>query len=159
MLLFVNAVTGQQAETDPGLKAEISKLSFIQGEWSGSGWMMGRDGQKHSFNQTEKVQFKLDQTLLLIEGQGKSDGEIIHDALAAVTFDKESGKYSFQSWLASGRSGSFPAELIDGKFYWYPNDYIRYILHINSDGQWYETGEMNRGGNWVQFFQMILDKH
>jgi hypothetical protein len=40
--------------------------------------MMGRDGSKHEFTQTEKVQFKLDSTALLIEGLGTDQGQLVH---------------------------------------------------------------------------------
>ena len=149
---------GQNFETDTEAQAEISKLRFIVGEWEGTGWMMGRDGKKHLFNQTEKVQFKIDSTALLIEGMGKTGGKTTHNALAIVSFDKEAGHYNFRSYLSSGRKGSFKAELKENKFYWYPRENMRYIIYLNDKGQWYELGEMNRGGQWFQFFEMTLDK-
>ncbi len=67
-------------------------------------------------------------------------------------------QYNFQSYMTDGRNGSFKTELIKNKLYWYPVDNFRYIIYINDEGQWYETGEMNRNDQWFQFFEMALDK-
>lgn len=140
------------------LKEEIKKLSFIVGEWKGEGWMLGRDGEKHNFTQTEKVQFKLDSTAILIEGLGKSGEEVIHNALAVLRFDPGENSYSFNSYLSTGLGGSFKGELIGDVFYWYPNENMRYIIKLNEQGKWFETGEINRNGSWFQFFEMTLYK-
>lgn len=149
---------GQSPTTDSIAKNEVNKLAFIVGEWEGEGWRMERDGQKHTFTQTEIIQFKLDNTAVLIEGLGKNNGQTIHNALAIITYNKAENNYSFNSYLSSGLGGSFKAELLDGKLYWYPNEYVRYIVSLNDKGQWYETGEMNRQDSWFQFFEMTLDK-
>ena len=75
ILLFLNLHVlsfGQEFKTDSLAQVEITRLQFMTGCWIGTGWMMGRDGQKHSFNLSENIQFKVDSTLLLIEGIGKS---------------------------------------------------------------------------------------
>jgi hypothetical protein len=157
-LFLITTAYSQGAETDKEAKEAISKLAFIVGDWSGTGWMMGRDGQKHTFMQTESIKFKVDSTVILIEGLGKDNGKIIHSALAIVTYNKVDKKYSFRSYLSTGRGGDFKADLSDGKFYWYPNETMRYVINLNDKGQWYETGEMKRENDWFQFFEMTLDK-
>ena len=148
----------QSFETDLEAKEHIKKLDFLVGKWEGSGWRIGQDGIKHNFDQTENVQFKINSTAILIEGKGFSNGQVIHNAMAVVTSDEDSGQYEFQSYLQNGMKGSFKAEIIEDKFYWYPNENVRYIISINEQGQWFETGEYNRSGNWMQFFEMSLSK-
>ena len=46
----------------------------------------------------------------------------------------------------------------EGKFYWFPNEQVRYIITLNEKGQWFEIGEYNMGDRWIQFFEMTLDK-
>lgn len=158
-LCWMHAVAvGQNFETDSLSKAEISRLSFIVGEWEGTGWMMSPDGQKHPFQQTENVQFKIDSTAILIEGLGKAGEKVIHNALAVISLDKAQGGYAFQSYLSNGRGGNFKAELKEDTLYWYPGENMRYIISLNEKGQWAEVGEMNRDGNWFQFLEMTLDK-
>lgn len=120
--------------------------------------MMKPDGTKSEFEQTEKIEFKLDSTAILIEGKGKSGGTIIHNALAIISYDREDQHYTFQSYLHNGRKGQFKAELIRDKFFWYPNEKMRYIITLNDQGQWFEIGEYNRNGSWYQFFEMTLDR-
>lgn len=157
-LLVPTMALAQIVETDAAAQAEIKKLSFLVGNWQGSGWMMGQDGSRHSFEQTENVGLKLDGTALLIEGQGRAEGRVVHNALAIITFNSNDSNYSFFSYLANGRKGDFKGELIDGTFYWYLNEGMRYVITINQQGEWFEKGEMNRGGNWFEFFEMTLRK-
>ena len=107
VLIFATAITAQSFETDSVSKSEVSKLAFITGQWKGTGWMMGMDKNKMAFEQTENIAFKLDNTVLLIEGQGKSNGKIIHNAMAIVTFNKETNCYNFESYLQNGRKGQY----------------------------------------------------
>jgi len=157
-MLFVTLSFSQSTETDSISKSKISRLEFMTGSWEGTGWMMGRDGTKSEFNQSEEIRFKLDSTMIIVEGVGTSQGKIVHNALAILTYNKKEDNYSFRSYLQNGQSGEFPAELIDKKLYWYPNDNVRYVIWTNEKGQWYETGEFLRGDSWTQFFEMALDK-
>ena len=140
----------------------MAKLDFLAGQWSGSGWMMQQGGVKHNFEQTENIRWKLDNTVLMIEGQGKSEGRIIHDALALISYNPHEEIYRFQSHLATGMSGDYTAELLDDQtFRWLlemPGRTIRYTITINEKGQWFETGEFKMGDNWMQFFEMTLEK-
>jgi hypothetical protein len=157
--LLINGLAfSQDFSTDSISKSEITKLEFLVGNWEGNGWLMGRDRTKSEFNQTEKIQFKLDSTAILIEGVGKSNGMITHNAMAIITYNKSNENYTFQSYLQNGRKGEFKGELIENKFYWYPSENMRYIIWLNEKGQWYETGEFNREGKWFQFFEMTLNK-
>jgi hypothetical protein len=157
-LLIANSTFSQSYKTDSLAKSEVSKLAFITGKWKGQGWMMGADRQKSEFDQSEDIQFKLDSTTILIEGLGKKNGSIIHNAMAIVSYNKKDTCYTFQSYLQNGRKGEFKGELINGKFYWYPNQNMRYIIELNEKGQWYEIGEFRRGEEWYQFFEMTLDR-
>ncbi len=157
-LLLFTFIQAQNTETDSLSKINIQKLDFLAGKWSGNGWMYGQDRNRYEFEQIEDIQFKLDSTTLLIEGLGRSDGKIIHNAMAIVSYNRENSDYGFNSYLANGRKGEFKAELIDDKFYWYPMENMRYIIEINPQGQWFEIGEFNQGDQWFKFFEMTLTK-
>ncbi|MGB3183720.1 MAG: hypothetical protein WBB45_20175 [Cyclobacteriaceae bacterium] len=147
---------GYEFNTDAKAKEEVSKIAWLTGEWEGSGWRMGMDRQKHTFRQHEMVQFKLDSTAILIEGKGHKDGEVIHDALAMMTYDDENDRYDFRTRLADGKGGNFYAELKGDTLYWYPGDTMRYIIYLDEQGRWYETGEVNHSGQWYQILEMTL---
>ncbi len=156
MTLYIPAKT-QTMDTDKSIQEKMQLLGFLEGSWKGKGWIMRSDG-KYAFDQTEKVQFKLDHTLMIIEGNGTAEGRNIHNALAVISWNKEGGNYNFQSWLATGQGGKFKAEIKDNKLYWYPSDNMQYVIWLNEKGQWAETGEMKRNGEWFRFFEMTLDK-
>ena len=159
-ILFVSnlALWAQPIQTNQEVKTAITQLDFLVGQWKGTGWIMGMDGQKHNYTQTELVQFKLDSTVILVEGLGKTGEVITHNALAIISYDTEEGTYNFRSYLSTGQGGTFKGELKDGTFIWYPNENMRYVININADKQWFEKGEMKRGENWFQFMEMTLDR-
>jgi hypothetical protein len=158
ILTFGYIGQAQMPTVDVELQQEMAKLEFMIGQWEGSGWTMGPDMQRHTFDQTENIQFKIAGTAILIEGLGTTEGTVSHNAMAVITYSKEKQHYLFRSFLFDGRSGEYKAELIDGKFHWYLNDEMRYIIHQNEKGQWYEIGQINRNGNWYPFFEMTLNK-
>ncbi|MBN3581507.1 hypothetical protein JYB64_03850 [Algoriphagus aestuarii] len=151
-------VQAQNYELNLESRKEIKKLEFLIGQWSGSGWMVNQNREKMTFEQKETVQLKINGTALLIEGEGTSEGEMIHNALAIITMSEGSGEYQFDSFLQSNQQGSFKAELIEDVLYWYPAENVRYVIRLNEKGQWFEIGEAKVGENWFQFFEMTLDK-
>lgn len=156
---FQGVAFGQQSnEINESAKAEVGRLSFLEGKWQGTGWMMAQDQKRYTFTQEENIQVKLGGTALLIEGLGTSEGKVIHNALAIVTDSEGEGKFEFTSFLQNGRKGTYKAELISDKFYWFPTEQVRYIIEINEKGEWFEVGEYNAGGNWIKFFEMTLEK-
>jgi hypothetical protein len=120
--------------------------------------MVAQDQKRYNFEQEENIQIKLGGTAVLIEGRGTSEGIVIHNALAIITDDEGDGQYEFTSFLQNGRKGTFKAELIGEKLFWYPAMQVRYIIEISADGKWLEIGEYNTGGSWVKFFEMKLSK-
>jgi len=158
LLMGAATLAAQDNQADRESQPAMQQLEFMTGEWKGTGWMMGRDGSRHNFDQTEKVQFKLDNTVILVEGLGKTDGVVTHNALAIISYNKAAQNYSFHSYLSSGLENTFTGELKEDTFTWYLNENMRYVLRINEEGQWDEKGEMNRGGQWFQFMEMKLDR-
>ena len=162
LILFVLLVSVQVfpqniIKTDSIVSVKIKELGFMVGNWEGDGWILGEHG-KSEFQQTEKIQFKLDSTAILIEGQGKWNGEVVHDALAILTFNKKENNYTFRSYLPNGQNSAFKAEVLDKKLYWYPGKNVRYIIWEKENGQWFEKGEFKKDEKWTQFFEMTLNK-
>lgn len=150
-------VSAQDWETDKAAQTELKKLAFLVGEWKGSGWMMGMDRMKQSFEQTEQFRFMLDSTVIMNESQRIMEDKAVQRSLNIVTF-KESGHYDFQYLLPSGQKSTSKSELKDGKLFWYPMDFIRYTIQLDDQGRLFEKGEINKGGNWYQFSEITLEK-
>jgi hypothetical protein len=137
---------------------KMAPLTFLEGKWKGSGWMMGQDRVRQNFEQEEIIELKLSGTMLQIEGIGTAEGKAVHHALALIQPVEEDGQYEFTSFLQSGMRGTYPAQLEGGKLIWKPTDQVRYIIQLNEKGQWNEIGEYNAGNAWYKFFEMTLDK-
>lgn len=168
ILCLIWTVAGAQVDSQKALDAveAMEKLSFLQGEWSGSGWQMNEQGQKMPFYQTEKIEFLGDGHVLLIQGRGitradSAESKVIHNAVAMITHS-EGSSYHFDAYAAGRGKGNHKSELIEpGKFQWYmdtPRGQIRYLISVDESGQWQETGEFNTGSSWFPFFEMILKR-
>ncbi len=164
MLLFfgVNAFA-QMPEMSEEHRQALDQLDFMAGKWAGSGWMFIQGGKRVTFEQTEDIQWKAGKAALAIEGKGHSEGKVIHDAFAVITYDPQKKTYDFNSVLASGMGGKFTAKILaENTFEWkmeMPGRTITYVITLNDKGQWYEKGMVKMGeGQEFQFFEMTLDR-
>jgi hypothetical protein len=117
----------------------------------------------------ENIQFKLDDTILLVEGLGKSKDasgkeSVSHNALGILTFDVASKQYKFKSYLANGRSTDAWFNVTgENQYQWgfdSPQGKIKYSITIDPVKKtWNEFGEFSADGtNWSKFFEMNLTK-
>jgi len=81
-------------------RATMKKLSFLVGEWSGEGRILRGADEPLELVQTEKVEYKLDGLVLMIEGIGrnKADGKVALQALGVVSYDDEAGTYHMRAY-------------------------------------------------------------
>lgn len=157
--LFAGSLLAQmQPSPAPHVEA-MKKFAFLAGEWRGEGWVEMMPGQRHNYEQSERVEFRQHGTILSIVGQGKdkATGELVHDAFAVLSFDPASGKYTMTSWAYPGRRGSFEIKPEAEGFEWGMKNgpaTIRYRMKLTAEGVWHETGEMTLDGqNWRQFLE------
>ncbi len=161
--LFAPPVSAAEAPDKAAHQAAMQKLAFLEGEWEGGGSIAMGPGQRSTFAQSERIQFKHDGTLLLIEGQGRSPetGAIVHDALAVVTFDPLTGKYKFRSFAAVGRFVDTEATVSGNTMVWGWNagpQKIRYTTTVEH-GVWRAAGERSTdGATWIVFFEMTVKR-
>jgi len=148
---------------------EMRKLDFLLGDWKGEASIQMGPGKPQPALQTERVQSKLGGKALLVEGLGKrkledgTAGEVVHEALALLSWDEATKKYRFDAWTE--RAGYVEAwlEVADNKAVWGfdtpQGGKIRYTIALNEKGQWHEAGEFSRDGtSWLPFFEMTLTK-
>ncbi|MEQ9230757.1 MAG: hypothetical protein RIF46_08730, partial [Cyclobacteriaceae bacterium] len=91
---------GVAQTTEEVCKEKIKALSFMQGEWSGGGWMMTQETGRVEFTQTEQIELGLNGALVHIAGQGwDKEGKMIHNAMAIVSFDPTANEYAMHSFL------------------------------------------------------------
>jgi len=124
-------------------RAAMDRLSFLDGSWRGSAWMLGRDGGR-TLTQTERAGPFLNGTVRVVEGRGyEADGTTGFNALGVISYNPDTQSYSFSAW-AQGHGGVFPFRLTDTGFVWEtpagPGAVIRYTATVR-DGSWHEVGE------------------
>jgi len=145
-------------------RAAIQRLDFMVGHWKGEAWML-RGAERVQTTMTETIERKLGGVVLLVEGtgaipgEGTAPGRVVHNALAVVSFDAQSGGYVMRSYVASGLWGDFALTPIEGGVSWsreVPGGRVRNTAKIGN-GEWHEVGEFSRDGTtWTQIMEMKL---
>ena len=171
MILFsCNSFLFAQDTTAPVTSVEA--ISFMEGTWEGSGWIMGKDRQRKTFSQKEIIQPKVHGQALVIDGLGyevdaggKQTDKVIHNAFGVISFNPELKKVTMITFSEMG--GRMESELIsldNKKLQWgfknpQNNSTIRFTEDFTEEGKWHETGEVSMDGkNWFKFFEMDLVK-
>lgn len=170
LLAFLIAPWSTIAQQPPSAavaKEAMAKLSKMVGKWEGEATVQLGPGQTHKVKQTENVQWKLDGTVLLVEGLGKekaADGEekVVFQAMAICAFEAKSKSYKFHTFRDNGMGAIANAEVTDTGMIWGFEDgrggKIRYTITIKDD-IWTEIGEyLVEGQPARQFFDMTVKR-
>jgi len=154
------AATGASSAS-ASFSERMTPLAGLEGEWSGSGWMLLPNGNRETFNSRETVSRRLSGAALLVEGQHRStrNGEMVHDAMAMIVWDPRASTYRIRTALANGMSGDYPLEVTANGFAWRmdtPGGRIDYVAEVRGD-TWVERGRRTGAdGRSVDFFEMTL---
>ncbi len=129
---------------------QMKKLAFLAGHWSGPVSISQGPGEPLHLTQTEKVEYKLDGLVLLIEGKSTgADGKSQFEALATIAYDDMTKTYRFRAYndgryldtemivAADGFSWGFAAGPAK----------ISNTMHLSPKGEWQETTEVVFGSN------------
>lgn len=145
-------------------KAAIAKLDWMVGAWEGSGWIDSPAGRQ-TFRQTEAIEKRLGDGLLLVEGKGYAGAPeaLVFNAFAVISFDDRAGRYNFRSYTRGHVTDAQAVFLPNGAFQWTmtpPGTTIRYTITQPQPGKWNEVGERSAdgGATWTKFFEMNLTK-
>jgi hypothetical protein len=171
-ILVMNACFQLSAQQQTS-EAHQQKMAVLQnwiGRWQGEGSMTTQTGEQKKSTVDEKIEFRLDNTLLLVEGIGKytdaatSKEVISHHALGLLSYDAVTSQYKFKSWLKDGKSTDAWFNITgENQYQWgfdTPGGKIRYSIVLDLVKKtWNEVGEFSRDGNtWKKFFEMNLKK-
>ena len=137
---------------NPNLQAQheaMSKLAFLIGDWTGFARIHRPSGEIVELKQTEKVQYKLEGLLLLIEGIGwKHLGERpVLQALGLISYEDADAKYQMRAFN-DGRFLETEVKLLDDRkgLNWgfaLGNVTTKSVLAINENGEWAETHDIS----------------
>lgn len=157
-----------QGTAPEALKQEMKKLAYFAGKWSGEAMIKRGNTPPTKVLQEENIQFKLDGTVLLIEGTGRSieaGNPIIFNALAIVSFNQATKEFKFKSHVMDGNQAEAYFKILeDNHFEWGfetpQKAKIKYDIVLNPQAKsWVEKGEYSPDGTtWHPFIEMKLVK-
>ena len=169
--IMVSMTSASFAQHELGNKEKMKVFAPWAGHWKGEGWMQMGPGEPKKSSVDEKIESKLDGTIYLIEGIGKTinpqDNQetVVHHALAVLSWDNYTNEYKFRSHLKDGRStDAWLKPTGEKKFQWgfeIPNrGQTRYSITLDPVKKtWNEIGEFSADGStWSKFFEMNLTK-
>ncbi len=145
---------------------QLQKLAYWQGDWKGEASIRRGPGEPTVVIQEEHIEFRLEGTILLIEGIGKSptDGSKTFNALAIINYDETSNEFKMKSYLQEGRSTDAWFKIVaDNQYEWgfdIASGKIKYTIILDAkQGTWNEKGAYSQdGNNWMPFMEMNLKK-
>ena len=167
LISFTSTLSAQEEKVH---QEKMKVFNEWAGQWQGSGWMQSGPGEPKNFMVNETIQPKLDATIMMIEGIGKTKDDqtaaetTVHHALAILSYDPASSQYKFKSHLKNGRSTeAWFTVVADNKFQWgfdMPQGKVRYSITIDPvEKKWNEFGEFSSDGTtWRKFIEMNLKK-
>jgi hypothetical protein len=167
VVLIIYNISAQPSEAVA--KEKMKPFAPWAGHWQGEGFMQMGPGPQKKSSVDEHLEFKLDGTVMLLEGIGKSvegnENKIVHHALAVLSYDQTTNQYKLNSYLKDGRSTLAWLNIIEeGKYQWgfdTHNGKIKYSITLDmSKKAWNEIGEFSNdnGTTWMKFFEMNLKK-
>ena len=160
---FVAAAFGAPASSDFGThKTAMRKLSFLVGNWRGDAKLMGHDGKETKITQTEQVEYRLDGSIMAIEGTGRDEaGKVLFNAFAVVSYDAPTEKYRIRAW-SGGNFIETEFKVGDKIFEWGFNQGPTSVVHrmsLDAAGKWSETSEIKLpDGKTFTSLRMLLSR-
>jgi hypothetical protein len=139
-LLAAPALAQQSPSPVRAQHEAIAKLSFLEGNWSGSATINEGPNTPLHITQTERVEPKLDGLILTVEGAGIGpSGRIVFRAFATISYDDAAHQYRIRAYNEG--------------------HYIDTVLNVDTDGDgfsWgYSAGQVHitntmhlTGGEW-----------
>lgn len=154
----------QQSNPDSYGLSAMGKLSWMEGTWTGNGWLDTRD-DRQIFTQTETVTYKVKGTVMLFEGLGinQHDKSIKYESFSVVSYDVYGRKYLMRTFKSDGNYVDAKITVEDdGTLIWgfqhQDMPEVRYTIKL-VDNLWVEIAEFSLGGtNWTKFYEKKLKK-
>lgn len=149
----------------------LEHLHFLEGEWEGTGWILGQDRIRHSFHQSEVIQPKADYQALMVDGLGHAidstgtiTDRVIHNAFGIISYNEDRDTITMITFSEmNGRMESDIVFLDERKLQWSfkaeNGAIIRFTEDFSKEDSWNETGHISMNGeDWYPFFEMNLTR-
>jgi hypothetical protein len=148
----------------------MKKLDYLAGKWKGDATVMTGPKDTKAIKQTEDVQFRLEGTVILVEGIGrgklpdKDEEGVLFNALGVMSYDAQVKKYKIKAYRMEGTSVDADLTLTEKGFVWGFKEpqrgvEVKYTMTLTPKGEWHEIGEYTLDGKaWTKFIEMTLTR-
>ena len=145
-----------------GSAEKMKRLQMLVGTWEGAGTIRRGPGEPQAFTIRERVVPRLNGEALLIDGEGKSGGRTVHQALGVIGYDAAAKRYELTTFQAGGKRLTPEIEVTETGFAWsfeQPAGTVTFTTEVK-EGVWKETGvfTVKANGMKVPFFEMTLKR-
>ncbi|MFZ5972641.1 MAG: hypothetical protein ACOYXA_13725 [Bacteroidota bacterium] len=164
LMLISLASFAQRPDFSAKCKEEMTKLSYLVGDWQGEA-IVNERGTQRKISQTEHIVWEMDGLVLSIKGTGREGDAVSFQAFAIVNFDPADQQFKLKSYVKEGFSTNAYFKIMEAnKFEWGfdipAGGKSKYTITLDPEKKtWYEVGEYSRDGSqWFPFIQMNLVK-
>jgi hypothetical protein len=160
-------VIAQPPNNSETIRQEMKKISFMAGKWTGEANVKRGNTPAVKVLQDENIQFKLDGTVLLVEGTGRNpeSGTITFNAIGIISYNPYTKQFGMKSHTMEGNQTDAYFKIIeDNHFEWGfetpQKGKIKYDIVLNAQAKtWVEKGEFSQDGvTWYPFIELKLTK-
>lgn len=156
------------AEAQQPAERPAEALHFLIGEWEGTGWAAGPDGQRGEFRVHELIESRAAGHAVSLQGRGwarfgpDAPEAVVHDAFGLIWAGYD-GAYHIRSVVMQGHTIEGRIDVNEAGFQWGfdagPMGETRYTTTVE-DGVWREVGERRADADaeWEIFLEMTLER-
>ena len=149
-------------EHDAALAA-MQELSFLVGDWEGTGTTMTGASTSETSHVTERATWRAGGAALMLEGRGtvEADGrtQVVHEAIGLITWNAGRGVYEMRAFRLGQGWTDTDLTVDGGTLIWgmdTPGGPVRFTVDFSEEDRWREIGEILRGDRWIRFLEMEL---
>jgi hypothetical protein len=167
LTLSLANVIAQAPNNSEAIKHEMKKIAYMAGQWTGEAMVKRGNTPPIKVMQEENVQFKLDGTVLFIEGIGKNpeNKSIAFNALAIVSYNPYTKQFGIKSHTLEGNQTEGYFKIIaENHFEWGfetpTKAKIKFDIVLDPQAKtWVEKGEYSPDGvTWYPTIELKLTK-
>lgn len=129
----------------------MKKLSFMVGDWSGSGTSYPTEKNK-PYQTKATVRYDLDGELIVLRHRSIRDQKTILALHTLIYYNKKDGFYYYNAYRRSG-ARPFKCKVTDGKLLCEINGNYRLTFQRTKKGEFNEFGQRLIDGKWVKNFE------
>ena len=132
----------------------MAKLSFMIGDWKGTGTSYPKD-QNKPYDVLSKVRYDLDGELLVLKHRSVRNGKPVLSLHTIIYYNVEEKQYYYYAFRQKGVR-PFTAKIVDGKLICTIGDDYRLTFQRTPEGLFNEYGEKLVNGVWTKNFEDLL---